>query len=278
MSASALAAEDTCARCGAALPQDARFCPTCGASTGAGETRAVELPPDETGRVPVTWTRAEPRWFGIAPPHLLLGLSLVCFVVAVVLFASGSWPYGLIVLGVGALLLAAFLELARRRPTTAVTRASTDARERAGSLLETWRARAAVTAETRRIRSELALLEPERRAALLDLGRAVHGGDAEAERAARARLEELDAREAELAAALDEQLRQAGERIERARLSVQETMMVAPNEPNQPYPPPGEATPPTPAVVPEPYPPPDEGTPPTPAPDPGRPDPDKSTG
>ena len=33
--------------------------------------------------------------------------------------------------------------------------------------------------------------------------------------------------------------------------------------PNEPYPPPGEATPPQPAVVPEPYPPPDEGTPPT---------------
>jgi hypothetical protein len=43
--------------------------------------------------------------------------------------------------------------------------------------------------------------------------------------------------------------------------------------PNEPYPPPDEGTPPTPAQVPEPqptqepepYPPPDEGTPPTPA-------------
>jgi len=40
--------------------------------------------------------------------------------------------------------------------------------------------------------------------------------------------------------------------------------MVAPNEPSAPYPPPGEAEPPTPAIVPEPSPPPDEGTPPTP--------------
>jgi hypothetical protein len=47
-------------------------------------------------------------------------------------------------------------------------------------------------------------------------------------------------------------------------------MMVTPNEPSQPYPPPGEGNPPQPAVVPEPYPPPDEGTPPAPAPDPGR--------
>jgi hypothetical protein len=61
---------------------------------------------------------------------------------------------------------------------------------------------------------------------------------------------------------------EAGERIREARFAVQETMMVTPNEP---YPPPGEATPPQPAIVPEPYPPPDEGTPPTPAlvPEPG---------
>jgi hypothetical protein len=46
--------------------------------------------------------------------------------------------------------------------------------------------------------------------------------------------------------------------------------MVTPDEPNPPYPPPGEADLPQPAQVPEPYPPPDEGTPPVPAPDPGR--------
>ena len=66
---------------------------------------------------------------------------------------------------------------------------------------------------------------------------------------------------------------EAGERIREARFAVQETMMVTPNEP---YPPPGEANPPQPAIVPEPYPPPDEGTPPTPAlvPEPSpRPDP-----
>lgn len=59
---------------------------------------------------------------------------------------------------------------------------------------------------------------------------------------------------------------EAGERIREARLAVQETMMIAPKLPSEPYPPPGEATPPQPAIVPEPYPPPDEGTPPTPAP------------
>jgi hypothetical protein len=53
-------------------------------------------------------------------------------------------------------------------------------------------------------------------------------------------------------------------------------MMVLPTEPG---PPPGEATPPQPATVPEPYPPPDEGTPPQPAriPEPSPdPDPDRN--
>jgi hypothetical protein len=274
MSASPVAADQPCTRCGADLPAEARFCPACGAPTGAGETSRVELPANETGPGPVSMSQVERRMFGVTPPHLLLAVALGSFLFAVLLFASGHWPYGLIVLGLAALLLAAFLELARRRPNTAVTRASTDVRERAGSVLETWRERAAATAEARRIHSALALLEEDRRKTLLELGEAAHRGDGLAEAGVRARLTELDAREAELRHRLDERLEQAGERIYKARLSVQETMMVTPNEPSQPYPPPGEATPPQPAIVPEPYPPPDEGTPPAPAPDPARPDDD----
>jgi zinc ribbon protein len=273
MSASPAAA-DTCAGCGAELPRGARFCSECGTPAGGGATLKIELPPQETGPVPVTFGRVEPHWFGVTPPTFLLGVACAVLAVAVVLFVSGHWPVGLILLGLAALLLAAFLELARRRPRSAVTRVSNDARERAGSLWETWRARAVVTAEVRRIQSGLALLEAERRTALLELGAAAHGGDEAAEKAIRTRLGELDEREAGLRADLELRVAQAGDRIRRARLSVGDTMMVTPNEPHEPYPPPGEATPPTPAIVPEPYPPPDEGTPPTPAPDPGRKDDD----
>jgi hypothetical protein len=145
-----------------------------------------------------------------------------------------------------------------------------DARERAGSMLETWRARAVATAEVRRIHSGLAIVEAERRTALLELGAAAHLGNGMAEAGVRARLSELDEREAQLLGELDARLEHAGERIRKARLPVQDTMMITPNQPNEPYPPPGEATPPQPAVVPEPYPPPDEGTPPEPAPKPKR--------
>jgi outer membrane biosynthesis protein TonB len=143
-------------------------------------------------------------------------------------------------------------------------------------MLETWRARAAATAEVRRIHSGLAIVDAERRSALLELGAAAHRGDGLGEAGVRARLADLDEHESRLRGDLDARLEHAGERIRKARLSVQDTMMVTPNQPNEPYPPPGEATPPQPAIVPEPYPPPDEGTPPAPAPvpEPG-PEPDK---
>jgi outer membrane biosynthesis protein TonB len=138
--------------------------------------------------------------------------------------------------------------------------------------METWRARSFAAGEAKRIRRSLMLLENDRRALLLDLGVATHAGDRAAEVEIRGRLAELDAHEAALHAHLEQALSYAGERIRQARLPVQKTMMVLPTEPT---PPPGEATPPQPAVVPEPYPPPDEATPPQPArvpeptPDPG---------
>jgi hypothetical protein len=270
MSASQVAA-DTCPNCGADLPHAARFCPTCGAQVNAGSTVQAAEPPNETGPVPVSLQRSEPRWFGVAPPHVLLAVVGIAFVFAIVLFATGHWPYGLILLGTAALLLAAFLEAARRRPDSGVIRASVDARERARSSWETLRARQVATVEARRIQGALLLLESDRRNALQDLGAAAHGQDATAEAAVRARLAELDAHEAELRTRLEAALGEADERIRKARLPVQKTMMVLPTEPS---PPPDEATPPQPAIVPEPYPPPDEAAPPQPAriPEPG-PDP-----
>jgi zinc ribbon protein len=232
MSASRAAAE-TCANCGADLPREARFCPECGSTVDppSGATLRAELPPDETGPVPVAFSRSEPHWFGVAPPGWLLGGGAGAFLLALVLFAGGRWPYGLIFLGVSALLLAAFLEAARRRPRSAVTRVSAGVRERAASLLETWRVRWASAIELRRLESGLAVIKAERSRRLFELGDAAHRGDGRAEAGARARLKELDEHEAELRRRQAEGLRTAGERIRRARLSVEQTMLVAPSEP-----------------------------------------------
>jgi hypothetical protein len=233
-----------------------------------GDAATLDVEPLPT---PVSLSRVEPHWFGVTPPVLLLGVAATVLVLAVLLVVSGHWPFGLILFGLAALLFAAFVELARRLPQLAVTRASVATRERTGVVWETWRARAVAAAEVRRIRGALAILDAERRTVLLELGAAAHLGDGLAEAGARARLSELDEGEAQLRRELEQRLELAGERIQKARFSVDDTMMVTPNEPNDPYPPPDEATPPLPAVVPEPYPPPDEGAPPLPAqvPEPG---------
>ena len=57
----------SCANCGAKLPKRSRFCPECGTRVGEStvETAVEELPPDETGQVPVEYETARPRYFGV---------------------------------------------------------------------------------------------------------------------------------------------------------------------------------------------------------------------
>lgn len=220
----------------------------------ADHTRRVELPGEEVGPVPVSISHAEPRWFGVTPPLALLLLAAVGLVVAIALFATGSWPYGLILLGATALLVAGFLEVARRRPDSRLTShaatSAASAREHTAAAVERLLARSSAAAEAQRVRNAGAGLEADRRAAMLALGEAVHRDDEPAAQAARGRLAELDALELDLQDHLAERLASAEERIRRSKLSVQETMVRVP----EPYPPPDEGTPPTPAPVPEPSP------------------------
>jgi hypothetical protein len=224
----------------------------------ADQTRRVPLPPEETGPVPVSLAHAEPRWFGVPPPLLLLGLAASSFAIALALFAVGSWPFGLILLGLTAFLAAGFLEVARRRPDSAFTRASSKAasgaRSWASSRVELARAWSSALAEAQRVRGARSVIESERRSARLRLGEALQSEDEDAAAAARQRLAELDRAEAALQPRLEERLAVADERIRRVRMSVERTMVVRP----EPYPPPDEGDPPAPAPVPEPYPPPEE--------------------
>src|SRR2546429_3104106 len=96
----------------------------------------MELPPDETGGVPVEYTQVEPRYYGITPTTLVLVLAGAALTLAIVLFALGRWPFGLIALGGSVLLVLVFLEAAGRKPDGAVARSTADAlggfRARAG--------------------------------------------------------------------------------------------------------------------------------------------------
>jgi hypothetical protein len=219
-----------CPSCGARLPKAASFCPSCGTRVESGETLRAEVPPHETGPVPVTIERVSPRWFGVTPPTLLFGVACAVLALAIVLLVTGHWVAGLLVMGLALLLAAAFLEVGRRKPDAAVVKASVDAvdtiRARAGFAASAFLTSSAARREIARRRGELARLKSERDALLRGLGEAVYAGEDGAEQ--RARIAELDERGAALEAEAAEIAEQASARVRRAHLEVQSTEVVKP--------------------------------------------------
>ena len=259
----------SCTNCGSNLAKKARYCPQCGQPTSAGDRKVLDVPPVETGRVPVEYVNAEPRYYGVTPTTLVLVLAGVAFTVAVVLVALGRWPFGLIAAGAGVLLALIFLEAARRRPDGVVVRSTSDAldgfRARAGLAADSLATRGRAARRVLALRRELQRMRALRARLLFELGAAVYRGDDEATERARGQVRELDELAAQREAEMQGTLAQAQDRLQRHRLEVQPTEMVElPDEP-------GQGDPSGPAVIPEPYPPPDEGTPPEPAiiPEPG---------
>ena len=234
------------------------------------------LPPAQEAPGPIHFDVASTRWFGVAPASILLALAATAAIAALVLFATGRWPIGLILVGLVLLLLAAFGEVAKRKPDTQVARRSLagfrTVRDRAGVAVASAAARAQAGRELARARHELFELQQSRRGKVAALGEAALAEDAALTAALKTEIGELDRNVAEKEAEMETIAARAREGIEQARLSVQETQMVelpgAPREPDEEppvpppgYPPPDEGTPPEPARIPEPYPP-DEITPP----------------
>ena len=258
--------DSACRNCGEALAPGARYCSSCGAPVG-------DLPALETVPGPVVHASVERRWLGIPARFILLCLGFAALGAAIGLFATGSWAWGIVMLLVAVISLAALGEATRRGAgawAQQSSRLAADGRAHAATTAEVWRTRLDATVTRWRTRSRLDAISGERGPALQRLGDAVWRGDSTAEREAREQLVQLEQEAKRIEDDLAERLAGADVRIRRARLPVQKTEMVTPNEPSAPYPPPDEGNPPQPAEVPEPYPPPDEGTPPSPAPDPGQ--------
>lgn len=220
----------------------------------------MEVPADETGQVPVAYETAEARYYGVTPATLVLVLAVAALAAAIVLFATGHWPFSLILIGVGVLLGVLWLEAFRRRPSGTL-------RARAGAVADSLATRGRATGRLLTLRRELQRLGAVRTRLLVELGDAVYRGDEQATESAREQVKALDGLLAEREAEMQTVLAQAQERIQQRRLEVQPTEMVELPEPPSP---PGESDP-GPVRIPEPYPPPDEGNPPEPAiiPEPG---------
>jgi hypothetical protein len=195
----------------------------------------------------------ERRWLGVPARFVLLCLGFAAFGAAIGLFATGSWAWGIVLLLLAVVLLAALGEATRRSADAWMqhsSRLAADGRAHAATTAEVWRARLDTALNRWRTRSRLDAISVERGPALQALGGAVWRGDKSAEREARERLVELEQEGKRIEDELAERLAGADARIRRARLPVQDTLMVTPNEPSAPYPPPDEGTPPEPAPEP----------------------------
>jgi zinc-ribbon domain len=255
-------AAPSCANCGSRLPKRSRFCPECGTRVGAGpgETAVQELPPQETGPVPVEVSVAAPRFFGVTPPSAVLALAAASLALAIVLFVSGHVIVGGALLGVAVVLAFFFVGLARRLPDAPVSRLSSGAvdalRARAGFAMEALSVHSGARVELFRLRRELADLLAQRAECARVLGEAVYADDEEGSESARSRMTELDG----LVAAKEEEMEQtaagAMERIQRAQLHVQPTQIETPQPVPEPYPQPSPV--PEPVPIPEPGPEPSE--------------------
>jgi hypothetical protein len=220
-----------------------------------------QAPLTETVPGPVVREQLEPRWFGVPARFVLLCLGCAAIGAAVGLFVASAWGWGVAALLVAFIAFGALQEAVRQKgrllPEQSVRLAS-DGRSQAVTAAAVWRTRLETSLTNWRTRSRLEEVNVARGPALQALGAAVRSGDKRAANEASKRLDELDEREQSLQSDLERQVAEAKERIRLARLPVDETVMVTPNEPSTPYPPPEEGNPPTPALVPEPSPPPDE--------------------
>lgn len=214
-----------CSNCGSPLPEGARFCALCGTAVQDGDTVRADVPPHETSPAPAVVQQAAPRWFGLAPPTVLLALAVVLLVAAIVLLATANWVVGLLLLGLALLFTAGFLEAGRRKPDAPIVKASVDAVDsawaRAGVTARSYATRSTARREISRRRAEAMRLASERDGLFRRLGQTVYsGGDGSAERAA---IEDLDARIASLEQEANEIASHATERVDAARLEVQPT-------------------------------------------------------
>ena len=220
-----------CANCSAPLARGARFCAACGTPVQSGDTVRAEVPPNETGPVPVNVTQTTPRWFGLPPPTVLFVLAILLFVVAVVLLVLSAWVAGLLLLGLALLFAAGFLEAGRRKPDTPIVTASIgavdSARARAGYTAQAYLTRSSARREISRRRGEAMRLEGERGKLLGQLGAAVYAGAAGA--AERDAISALDERIAELEREASEIAAGAQERVQAARRQVQPTEIRTPD-------------------------------------------------
>jgi hypothetical protein len=182
------------------------------------ETRVEEVPPDETGPVPVTRVVAEPHWYGISPRGSALAVGIAVAGVGIVLLVLGSIVAGATLLALGALVLGMLV----RGPVAAALSGPTErGRTAVSTRLSAGRRLAA-------LRRELDQVGAQRDRRLRALGEAVYDRDEAAVEPLRAELAGLDRRAGEIREEIDRTVLEARERMSTARLETARTQVVPP--------------------------------------------------
>jgi zinc-ribbon domain len=220
----------TCPGCQAQVPDDARFCPSCGARLDSGETTPIDLPPSEATPTPIRFVHPEPRLYGVAPPGVAMVVAAALAIIAVGLLIAGSWLLALLVLVIALLLFVPAVMTARHAEDSVVSQrvvaASDSLRGWIGFVGGTAGAWSAAGREVLRLRTEIRRLRPERDDVQFALGDAAYREDASSTAALRARLRDLDDELTSRQAAIDAALEHARRRSRRERRAIQHTERV----------------------------------------------------
>ena len=214
---------DSCSHCGGTLPADATFCPSCGRRTDA---------PAVTPRdVPIDVQHAEPRYFGLATPVLVLVAAAALLVLGIALVATGATVVGLVALAAAVCLLPAFLAGARRWPETRVAQLGVSTADRvrdeagvAGESISAW---SRAGRDVVRLRREQYRLRRERNAKIRQLGPSFYSDDGRADEL-KAAAYALDERMASNARELQRTVARARRQSRKGRATVVPTEVIQP--------------------------------------------------
>jgi uncharacterized membrane protein len=198
------------------------------------ETKVEQLPPHETSASPVAVAVAPPPYFGLTPATLLFGVATATLAVAIVLGFLGHWLVALILAVVALLEIVLFVGVARRKPDTAVARASVTAvqraRERARWVVESTTVRTETGRTLKALRLELLELGERRERLLHDLGAAAYEHDEENATRLREQLTALDAERRDKEGQARTIAESAQARLQESRLRVQPTVVRPPED------------------------------------------------
>jgi hypothetical protein len=177
-------------------------------------------------------SRVEPRFFGVPPPEIVLGLAVLALALAGVLLAAEHWVIGPVVLALGLALLPVFVSLAQRFPDAPVVRRSAAGlgavRSRAGIVTDIGAAHVRSRMRIMSLRASIQRLEAERNVRLRELGEASFKRDRAGVERGRARVAEIDTQLGQRRGEIASVGAEAEERMQRVRLEGRPTQIVEP--------------------------------------------------